>query len=106
VKTYKRVLMNVRHASRLLERLELEDVSKSGFSAELIKVFRRRMQLIRAARDEQDFYALESLHYEKLAGNRSHQRSMRLNQQWRLILEILQTSKERIVVVVKIEDYH
>ena len=64
------------------------------------------MQLIRAARDERDFYALKSLHYEKLKGQRSHLRSMRLNDQWRLILELERTPSRTIVVVKDIEDYH
>jgi proteic killer suppression protein len=44
------------------------------------------MAIIRNARDERDLRALRSLNYEALKGNRSHQNSIRLNQQWRLIL--------------------
>jgi proteic killer suppression protein len=51
------------------------------------------MQYIRAASDERDFYALKSLHYEKLHGKRSHQRSMRLNDQFRLILQSMHVGK-------------
>ena len=63
------------------------------------------MQLIRAARDERDFYALKSLHYEKLKGRRSHQRSMRPNDQWRLIIELEKGPSETTVVVIHKEDY-
>lgn len=52
------------------------------------------------------FYALKALHYEKLKGNRSHQHSMRLTKQWRLILEIKQAEAGKIIIVVSIEDYH
>ena len=45
------------------------------------------MQMIRAASDERTFYELKSLHFEKLKGDRSHQHSMRLNKQWRFIVE-------------------
>ena len=72
---------------------------------EAAKAFRRRMQFIRAAVDERAFYAMKSLHYEKLKGDRSHERSMRLNDQWRLVLRIESTG-ERTVVIVSIEDYH
>jgi proteic killer suppression protein len=64
------------------------------------------MQTIRAAEDERAFYALKSLHFEKLKGNRSHQHSMRLNDQWRLILQFEQTEEGKIVCIVSIEDYH
>ena len=71
-----------------------------------MKAFRKRVQLIRAATDEREFYALKSLRYEKLKGNRSHQRSMRLNDRFRVTLEILQEPGDRIGVIVGIEDYH
>lgn len=48
---------------------------------------------------------MKSLHYEKLKGKRSHQRSMRLNDQFRLIVEI-EEANGRTVVVISIEDYH
>ena len=98
--------MNVRHSDPRLERLEREDVARTKFSRDLVTLYRRRMQLIRAARDERDSYALKSLHYEKLSGWRSYQRSMRLNKRWRLILEFETLDDSRTVVVVGIEDYH
>jgi len=64
------------------------------------------MQMIRAASDERTFYELKSLHFEKLKGDRSHQHSMRLNKQWRLILEFEGTSIARVACIVRIEDYH
>jgi proteic killer suppression protein len=64
------------------------------------------MQVIRSAPDERTFYKLKSLHFEKLKGNRDHQRSMRLNTQWRLIVEIKPDQPKNIVIVMSIEDYH
>ncbi|MGD0141370.1 MAG: type II toxin-antitoxin system RelE/ParE family toxin [Tepidisphaeraceae bacterium] len=57
------------------------------------------MQVIRNANDERDFYKMQSLHYEKLKGKRSHQRSMRLNLQFRLIVEIEQHNGKAVVIV-------
>ena len=56
--------------------------------------------------DERDFYGMRSLHFEKLKGGRRHQYSMRLNDQWRLILEMEGKGHEKILVIVAIEDYH
>ena len=64
------------------------------------------MQVIRAALDERVFYAMKSLHYEKLKGDRVGQRSMRLNDQWRLILRIEEDDTGKLVVIVSIDDYH
>lgn len=64
------------------------------------------MQQIRSAVDERDFYQQKSLHFEKLKGGRSHQHSVRLNDQWRLILEFDGDGSSKTVVIVAIEDYH
>jgi proteic killer suppression protein len=77
-----------------------------GYSESLVRAFRMRMQLIRDAENVLSFYALKSLHFEKLKGNRSHQHSMRLNKQFRLILELATDTAGQLVVVVAIEDYH
>jgi toxin HigB-1 len=98
--------METQFANADLERLETDADFNAGFSAEIVKKFRMRMQLIRAATDERDFYQLKSLHFEKLKGDRSHERSMRLNKQWRLVIEIKKGSPANIVVVKSVEDYH
>jgi toxin HigB-1 len=95
-----------RFADRELERLEREAGFAAGFSRELVRAFRMKMQLIRGAPDERDFRAMKSLHFEKLKGKRQHQHSMRLNDQWRLILELERTEDGKVVVVIRIEDYH
>jgi proteic killer suppression protein len=98
--------MEVRFADVRLDRLEIDPKYDAGFSQAVVKAFRKRMQLIRDAPDERIFYQLKSLHFEKLEGNRSHQHSMRLNDQWRLIIEFERSAPNKIVVVVSIEDYH
>ena len=98
--------MRVHHAEKKLERLEFDPTYTAGFGPDVVKAYRKRMQFIRAANDERDFYNMKSLHYEKLKGNRSHQRSMRLNDQYRLILEIKNDPVGKIVVIISIEDYH
>jgi len=65
-----------------------------------------RMQLIRAALDERDFRNQQSLRFEKLKGQRSHQHAMRLNDQFRLILEISGEARSKVITIVGIEDYH
>lgn len=89
-----------------LERLEADPNEDCGFGQAVVTAFRKRMQMIRAAPDERVFRALKSLHFEKLKGNRSHQFSMRLNDQWRLVVELEGMGQEKTVIVVSIEDYH
>jgi len=88
------------------DRLETDASFDAGFSAPIVKMYRKRIQTIRAAVDERDFYALKSLHFEKLKGDRAGQFSMRINEQWRLILEFKKDSSGKTVVVIEIADYH
>ena len=64
------------------------------------------MQVIRTAPDERDLYRLKGLHFEKLEGRRAHQRSIRLNKQWRLVIDLVGHAPNKIVRIVCIEDYH
>ncbi len=96
----------VRFKDEFLEKLERNTECDASFEPGVGKAFRKRMQMIRAAADERDFYALKSLHFEKLKGKREHQRSMALNDQWRLIVEIVEGNPNRTIWIVGIEDYH
>jgi len=89
-----------------LAALEAVAGESHGWNADVIRKFQQRLQFIRAAPDERDFYAMRSLHYEKLKGNRKHQRSMRLTKKWRLILELRRDGDRKVVHIVGIEDYH
>jgi toxin HigB-1 len=89
-----------------LDRLETDPAFTGGFGPEIVRGFRKAMQAIRAAHDERDLYALRGLRFEKLKGNRSHQHSLRINQQWRLVVELRGAGKQKRVGIVGIEDYH
>jgi len=98
--------VKVRFADAELDRLEIDPRWDGRRPPADVKAFRKRIQIIRAAVDERDFYAMKGLHFEKLKGDRQHQCSMRLNDQWRLILEFEGQGTEKVVVVCGIEDYH
>ena len=98
--------MEVEFADDNLSRLETDAIFTGGYSLAIIKAFRRRMQGIRAARDERDLRAMKSWRFEKLRGSRSHQYSVRLNRQFRLILEIESSPSGNTIIIVSIEDYH
>lgn len=98
--------MEVRFVDGRLDQLETDPKYDGGFSQAIVKAFRKRMQLIRAAQDERAFYQLKSLHFEKMKGDRSHQHSMKLNDQWRLIIEFEGSAPNKAAVIINIEDYH
>jgi proteic killer suppression protein len=98
--------VDVRFAKAELDRLETDASFEGGYSSAVVRAYRKRIQLIRAAADERDFYVLKSLHFEKLKGDRAGQYSIRLNEQWRLVLRFEGHAPTRVVVVLGIEDYH
>jgi proteic killer suppression protein len=78
----------------------------AGYGKEIVKAYRKRIQIIKAARDERDLYAIKGNRFEKLKGDRSHQRSLRLNDKMRLIIEIKEGTSKNRILVIGIEDYH
>ena len=98
--------MEIHFRDDKLDRLETDPKFDGGFPGVVVTKFRQRIQVIRAAPDERVFFQLRSLRFEKLKADRGHQYSMRLNDQWRLIVELEGKAPNKIVVVVRIEDYH
>jgi proteic killer suppression protein len=96
----------VSYRDESLEKLERDAKCSAGHGEAVDKAFRKRMWAIRNAVDERDLREVKSNHFEKLKGDREHQYSMRLNDQWRLIIEIEGKGTNKRLVVVGIEDYH
>ena len=72
----------------------------------LTKAYRKRVGILLAATDERDLYAMRSNRFEKLKGDRGGQHSLRLNDQWRLIVRLDADADGTKIVVVEIVDYH
>lgn len=98
--------MNVRFADPDLDRLETDPSFTMGWQVAIVKAYRKRLQGIRAAADLRDFYANKSWHFEQLKGKRRGEYSMRLNDQYRLILELVGQGSAQQVRILAIEDYH
>lgn len=98
--------MEVAFADDDLDRLETDPSFDMGLPQGVVKAYRKRLQVIRSAPDERDFRALKSLHFERLKGRRQHQHSMRLNEQYRLVLEFEGSGHATRLRIVAVEDYH
>jgi proteic killer suppression protein len=64
------------------------------------------MTAIDAAPSTQDLHQLKGLNFEKLTGNRKGQHSLRLNDQWRLIVEVGTEKGKQFLRIIEITDYH
>jgi proteic killer suppression protein len=89
-----------------LVRLYTEPGFAGVWAKDVVRAFRKVLNLVANAADERDLYAVKSLHFEKLKGKRSGQSSLRLNKQWRLIVQLRDSDAGRIVVIKEIVDYH
>jgi proteic killer suppression protein len=91
----------------------LRELYRRGESADLwrrleravAKAFVARIKFIKAATDERDLRAMRSLNYEKLERNDTDH-SLRLNDQWRLIVIWQEDDNGRYLWIDRIEDYH
>ncbi len=91
------------HLRRLYEEL---DFVLPQFGPDLIKAYRKKVGFLAAAKSEVDLRNYKALHFEKLSGGRAGQHSIRLNQQWRLILRIESDAQGRLLIIIEIVDYH
>jgi len=98
--------MEVVFVDQNLADIETEEAGKTRFPIGVIKSARRKLTLLRAAPDERSLRAWKSLHYEKLVGDRDGQRSIRLNDQYRMIFILESSGNTTIARIVGIEDYH
>lgn len=89
-----------------LAEVERNPTASLGHGEAVDRGFRKVMGALRAARDERDLYALKALRFEKLKGQREHERSLRINKQWRLIVELRGEAPGKRIGVLKVEDYH
>lgn len=104
---YYTFIVDIEFASQELDQLEVDGAFTAGLDQVLVKAYRNRINIIRQAVDERLFYAIKSLHFEKLEGKRKHQHSLRLNKKYRLIVELIKKkSNIKIVRVIEITDYH
>ena len=98
--------MQFEFAHERLKRLYAEKEFTDGRAPAIVKGFRKVMQAIAAATDERDLYARPALRYEKLEGRRAHERSLRINDQYRVVVELLGIAPNKKFRIIDIEDYH
>src|SRR3989304_1884221 len=89
--------MDVRFDDDDLDRLETDSSFTAGHSAAIVKRYRRVLQHIRAALDERDLRAWPGLRFEQLERKRQGQYSMRLNDQFRLVVQLEGEAPKKVV---------
>ena len=76
--------MRIVFAAAELALIETDEAGTTRLPVAVIKSARRKLTVLRAAVDDRSLRNWRSLRYEKLKGNREGQRSIRINDQWRI----------------------
>lgn len=99
--------MDVLFADPILALIETDEAGKTKLPVAVIKSARRKLTVLRAAPDDRSLRNWKSLHYEKLKGDREGLRSIRLNDQFRMLFVLDEGAKPQVTVtIIGIEDYH
>lgn len=85
---------------------EDRDFAHPRIGPEITKAFRKAVNRLVAAESEVDLRKYKALRYKKLRGDLAGRRSVRLNDQWRLILRIETDEGGRLLLIIEIDDYH
>jgi len=97
-----------RFKSDKLKLLYTQEEGAHRYPAAVVNRFFQVMSIIKSMPNEGDLYSFKSLHYEKLKGTRGKlgERSLRLNDQWRLIIMLETDSRGKTVLVLEIGDHY
>lgn len=98
--------MRIEFADDALSRICTDEAHKLGLPFAVIKAARRKLIQLEAALDERDLRNLKSLNYKKLNGDREGQRSIRVNDQYRIVFTLSDGERPPVICVLEIGDTH
>ncbi|MGB8682929.1 MAG: type II toxin-antitoxin system RelE/ParE family toxin [Candidatus Binatus sp.] len=99
--------MKIEFRDKRLALIQTDRAAETGLPITVIKSCREKLIVLAAAPDERTLWNWRSLRYEKLKGERENERSIRLNNQWRLVFELVQQAPgSQTIIIISVEDYH
>src|SRR5574341_816392 len=98
--------MKIVFRDQRLALIRTEQAARTRLPISVIKSCREKLVVLEAAPDERTLRNWKSLKYEKLQGDRKGQRSIRINDQFRLVFRLDESTKPRTIEVLDVEDYH
>lgn len=80
--------------------IPVDDIKfKLPFQKSIVQQYKNRITLLESIEKITDLYSFKSLHFEKLKGEKTGQSSIRLNDQYRLIIEQITDEVVKILIV-------
>lgn len=102
-----RTRLRIEYGNEELCRLATQaDYRPKKWGPDVIRAYRKKIQVLDAATNQMDLARMRSLNLEKLRGDRADQWSIRLNDQFRLIITFRTEVDGQLVVVLELVDYH
>lgn len=98
--------MDIEFQDPELDRLAFDETYIGNWSPALVRAYRKRINQIMQAPNQQILYAFKGLHLEKLKGKMQGKHSMKINDQFRLIVRFTKKNGNDTLIIIKIEDYH
>lgn len=98
--------MEIEFADESLALLETDDAGETRLPVAVIRSARKKLVMLRAVPDDRTLRNWKGLHYEKLKGDRAGQRSIRLNDQFRMVFVLDNEADPKRVTILAVEDYH
>lgn len=98
--------MEIEFADESLALIESDDAGATKLPIAVIRSARKKLVMLRAATDDRTMRNWKGLHYEKLKGGRDGQRSIRINDKFRLVFILDSEADPKKVTILTIEDYH
>ena len=98
--------MKVKLLDKSLERLFTSEAHKLKLPVSVISSAQRKIAFMQNCNSELDLRNWKSLHYEALAGDKKGLKSIRLNDQWRLVFKLVEKKEATEIHLLSVEDYH
>jgi toxin HigB-1 len=98
--------MKIEFRDRRLALIRTDRAAETKLPFPVIKSCREKLVVIEAAPDERTLRNWKSLRFKKLEGERNGERSIRINDQWRIVFTIDESSVPPTIAILAIEDYH
>lgn len=98
--------MEIEYRDKRLALVPTDRAAETRLPVAVIKSLREKLIVISAAPDERTLRNWRSLRYEQLKGDRQGKKSIRLNDQYRLLLEVDNSRTPPKAILLGVEDYH
>ena len=98
--------MRIEFADDHVRRILTDEAYKLGLPIAVIKAARNKLLKLEYAKDERDLRNWKALNYKKLSGDRMGQRSIRVNDQYRIVFVLLDDEQPPAVRILEIGDTH